>query len=361
MDRNKVRAIFILGILVSILVACGGKPVGNLSPLTPTVWSESPFTDTPSITPTMTKFSMPSATQTLIPLGVYTERARQSTAIVIATMDRAAVEQAWDEKRTQIDQFSVGCNELEFYLTEISPDGNWIAASCGYKRDQTLIVKSKQGVSWVVEYKELISPNQTGALFPVFWDVEGGYLYFSGSKGSSSGGNQCFPVNLYRDSSYGLFQLNLNQGSWVILLPPTDSFYGIRFSPTGRRYAVDMNGITIADLKSGDLVEIDTSGVMDLLWSPDGRYLAYSVANCNESGWAQSAAVYVWDSTTNLTQEIFSIKVEKILLYPEVWIDNSTLRVSVEKPTDTHPLYDIYDIDIVSGSFVLWGTATPSP
>jgi hypothetical protein len=214
-----------------------------------------------------------------------------------------------------------------------------------------------------VEYKDFFSPKQTGALFPVFWDPEGGHLYFSGSKGSSGGGNQCFPVNLYRGSGYGLFQLNLEKGSWVTLLPPPDSFpgYGIRFSPTGQRYAVNMNGITIAYLKSGNLVEIDISGVMDLLWSPDGRYLAYSVANCNESGWAQSASVYAWDSSTNRTHEIFSIKVEEILLYPEVWIDNSTLRVSVEKRTDRHPPYEIYDFDIASGSLILWGTVTPSP
>jgi hypothetical protein len=100
---------------------------------------------------------------------------------------------------------------------------------------------------------------------------------------------------------------------------------------------------------------------MDLLWSSDGRYLAYSVASCDEVGWVQSAAVYVWDSSTNRTQEIFSIATEKILLYPESWIDNSTLRVSVEKPTVTHPLYEIYDFDIASGSLILWGTATSSP
>jgi len=390
MDRNKVKAVFVLGILVSILVACGGEPVGNPSALPSTTSYETSFTDTPSGTLTAAKSSTPSSTQDFFSLrfnterarqstavagwtalSVYTEQARQSTAVAIATAERTLYERTRTAKETQITQFSVDCDEMNIYSTQISPDGNWVAVSCGYSHGQTMIVKSKQGATWILELPDFVLPRFVvngafsgyGDLFPESWSPDGKYLYFSAGIGFDGGGDQCFPEHLAFNASNGLYQLNLNNGSWVTLLPPTDSFpgYGVRFSPTGRRYAVDLNGITIADLRSGDLVQIDTSGVMDLLWSPDGLHLAYSVANCNESGWVQSAAIFVWDSSTNQTQKIFSIATEKILLYPEVWIDNSILRVSVEKPTVTHPLYEIYDVDITSGGFVLWGTATPSP
>lgn len=66
MASNKVRSIrlfVILGILISILVACGGGPASNLSTLPPTVWSKTPFTDTPSAAPTLARSSTPSPTQ----------------------------------------------------------------------------------------------------------------------------------------------------------------------------------------------------------------------------------------------------------------------------------------------------------
>jgi tricorn protease-like protein len=54
------------------------------------------------------------------------------------------------------------------------------------------------------------------------------------------------------------------------------------FSPTGRRYAINRFGMMITDLQTGAITQIDTSDVMDFIWSPDGKYLAYSVASCGE-------------------------------------------------------------------------------
>ncbi len=80
----------------------------------------------------------------------------------------------------------------------------------------------------------------------------------------------------------------------------------IRFSSTGRRYAVDINGITITDLQSGEVIQINVSRVMDLIWSPDGTKLAYSISRCNEEGFVIDSSLYIWDALKN--ESAFNIK-----------------------------------------------------
>ncbi len=62
----------------------------------------------------------------------------------------------------------------------------------------------------------------------------------------SGGGGQCFPRF---DGYYGLFRSMLK---WCLgaLIPPTNAFpgYGIEFAQTGRRYATNMNGVTVINL-----------------------------------------------------------------------------------------------------------------
>ena len=138
MDKNKVQAIFILGILISILVACGGEPTPDFSqPLsTPTTLVH------PSVSPTITPTRY-IATVTPKP-DVATRQAWRSTAIAIATAERKSYQRTRAAKEAQIAQFSVDCDRVNIYSTQISPDGNWVAVSCEYKRDQTLIVKNRR-------------------------------------------------------------------------------------------------------------------------------------------------------------------------------------------------------------------------
>lgn len=361
MDRNKVRAILILGILFSILVACGGEPTPDfIQPLsTPTTLVY------PSVSPTITPARY-IATVTSKP-DVATRQEWRSTAIAIATTERAELEKAWYARRTQIAQFSVDCENVDPYSSQISPDGNWVAVSCGPNRDQTLIVKSRQGVIWILKSRDFTIREHEVSLHPEFWSPDGNYLYFYPIIGYSGGGTQCFarpadsPAHFNRN--YGLFQLNLTTGSWVTIISPTESFpgYNINFSPSGRRYAVDINGITIFDIKSGDSVQIDASELMDFIWSPDSRHLAYSISKCDEAGWAQSASVYVWDSKINKVQHLFTIQDEKTIIYPESWIDNSTLRVLAVNWAGGDNLYEVYVYDTVNRQFIFSGTATPSP
>ena len=146
----------------------------------------------------------------------------------------------------------------------------------------------------------------------------------------------------------------------MTLIPPTDAFpgYGIEFSPTGRRYVATINGVTITDLNTGEVINIDVSGVVQgFSWSPDGTHLAYSVASCGDV-LLESSSVYVWDALTGQTRMI--ITTNEMLLRPESWSDNSMLRVEGEKYVSLDVLYTIYLYDISQESLIFTGTATPS-
>jgi Tol biopolymer transport system component len=276
-----------------------------------------------------------------------------------ATLD--LTQQARYIEATQVAQFSDGCEDVDYSVNDISPDGKWLASSCGNQRDQTLVVQNKEGTNWVLNFKDFVHPDSfldadpRGVLFSEFWSPDGEYLYFAPVLGYEGGGNDCFPgIGLY-----GLFRLDLRTGSWVTLIPATHVFpgYEIDFAPTGRRYATDMNGVTITDLKTGRVTQIDVDGVIDLSWSPDGTRLAYSVATCGEQV-VESSAAYVWDASTNQSQVLLTTN--ETVLRPEAWVDNTTLRVTGEEWIGGDLLYTVYIYDLVQQGLAFTGTATPS-
>lgn len=354
----KLTNIFFTTFLLILLVACGNfveTTVQEENLITATV----PFTDTllvtkvPSRTPTMTK----TLTSTLNP----TQQTWLSTAITIQRTENAVTQQAIEAKSTTIAEFPIiNCSESSFY-SEISPDGEWIASSCGYKRNQTLILQNKEGIEWILEFKDFLPPSfsegGSGSLHAVFWDTEGKYLYFTTSLGWSGGGDLCFPGY----GTNGLFRLNLKTGSWITLINPPEYFPGdeIKFSPTGRRYATNVSGIIITDINTGEVTQIDAFGVIEFNWSPDGTNLAYSVASCNEEGFVVSSSLYIWNALT--TQSRLILTTEEILLSPSSWENNSTLRITGEKLIDYNYLYTIYLYDITQETVVFTGTATPQP
>ena len=362
---NVIRIIFLLGIAVLILAACGSgissTPKITDSPLA-VATTQKPFNITATVSPTK-RVSRPSQTPTL------TLNSTQQTQFAIYNTERAVSNQLWNDKATKVAQFpeidTVTCgipsSNAMVNSSEISPDENWVAVDCS--DNQTLIVQNKEGIKWTLDFKDFLSPNSPdgmpGGMNSKFWSPDGEYLYFTTWLGYSGGGNDCFPRFLKGD--YGLFRLNLKNGSWVTLIPPTDGFpgYGIRFSPTGRRYATDINGVIITDINTGEFTKIDVPDTIESLeWSPDGAHLAYSVASCGEQS-VQSSSVYVWDALTNQTQLLFTTN--EILLRYETWIDNSTLRVEGEKIVDLDTFYTIYVFDITQNSLVFSGTATPYP
>lgn len=347
--------IFLSGFLLTLLIACG-KPVENIVQEENLITVTSTFTKKPNITSTLLFSETPTPilftpTATLNP----TQQIWLSTAIVIKETQRAVDEQAREKTGDEIDQFPLACGDS--YDFNLSPDARWLATSCGDRYDSFLVVQNKEGIRWILEFEDFLHPSFSegtpGGLWVVFWDFEGEYLYFTASVGWSGGGDFCFSGG----GALGLFRLNLKTGSWTELIDRTDRFPGdkIRFSSTGRRYAVDINGITITDLQTGEVVQINVSRVMGLIWSPDGTKLAYSTARCNAEGFVIDSSLYIWDALKNESR--FILKTEKALLYPDSWDNISRLRISSEEyiPEIKKTIYTLYEYDITRDELIFIG------
>jgi WD40-like Beta Propeller Repeat len=345
-------------------------PTNTLRPAQTTVQKPVPTqiaaptgTPLPSGTPTPTRARSatftPAPTATLLAWRA-TALAGLATALAARATEEAVRLKTREAILTQRAQFPSPCDDSHFI--DISPDGKWLTTFCGHKKNQTLVVQDKAGAMWTLALKDFLpsdTSEELGLLVPKFWSPEGEYLYFKLELGFSGGGNDCFP---YTWGNYGLFRLSLTTGAWVTLIPPTDWFpgYGVEFSPTGQRYAAVWDDILITDLRTGELTQIDVSGVVEkMLWSPDGRRLAYSVASCGEDGLVQTSSVYVWEASTGKTHTLFTIQ-GKVLM-PEAWVDPSILRVISEEWVGQEQKFTVYEYDLVTGSLLFTSTATPSP
>lgn len=356
---HKTKILFVFGFVTSVLAGCGGY-------LTTPEVTRAPTTVVTTTSQSVQSTSTPTSITNITPRPTLTLRPSQSwyfTAVAIQSTENVLQQQTQSAKETQIAQFPINCDDMDFYSSTVSPNGEWFAASCGYKRDQTLIVQNRVGTEWELKFKDFLSSESPdgipGSLIPKFWSPDGEYLYFTTVLGYSGGGNDCFPGF----GEIGLFRLNLKAGSWTTLIAPTFSFpgYEIEFAPTGRRYAVDVNGVTITDLTTGEINMINAPGITEFIWSPDGTQLAYSVASCGEQ-FVQSSSVYVWDALTQQTLMLITMD-DGTLLSPVSWGDNATLRIEGEKYNSVNgrTRLTIYIYDIAQDNLAFTGTATRSP
>ena len=117
--------------------------------------------------------------------------------------------------------------------------------------------------------------------------------------------------------------------------------------------------MTIADLNTGENIQLGINGIVERMsWSLDGKYLAYASAICDDEK-IISSSIYIWDATTSQSQILF--EVDGMILRPETWISNSTLRIAGEEIIDFDSAYTIYEYDIESKSLLFSGTETPNP
>jgi hypothetical protein len=112
------------------------------SPSKPILPTET-LTRTPSQTPDPTK------TLTLV-----------SPTIPVATLNAEATLEA---VTNLCDEFETDSSR---YAT-MSPDGKWVSISCGYKRNQALIVQNQDGVKWVFDFTDFIDPSLEGGMGPI--------------------------------------------------------------------------------------------------------------------------------------------------------------------------------------------------
>jgi hypothetical protein len=334
-------SLYVIFLLLTLL-GCASPPTqntraaSNTATLKPIISKTIPATDTPTQTPrpTLTLSPVPPT----IPMATLKARATMKSLEVVC-----------DEYKTDSSGYA-----------RISPNGEWFAISCGYKRNQSLVVQNLEGTKWVFPLVNFLNPDLQGIMgnfTPLAWSNDGRFLYFTKNLGYDGGGNQCFPGY----GVYGLYRLHLKSGNLVTLIQSKDDWFSgneIRFSPTNEYYAVDTDGVKITNLESGKEFKIDVSGVMEMSWSPDGKFLAFSVATCGEN-LVESSSIFVWDSLTNQTQVLLSTN--EMLLRPQSWIDNSKLRFEGEKWVGLDNEYTVFEYNLTENGMMFSGTATPRP
>lgn len=289
----------------------------------------------------------------------------QQSAHFTAEYQEILTATAWQVKRdtiaTKVAQFPpVDCGGKENLIGSLSPDEKWAFTVCGINPNKISIVHNANGVMWTLETKNFLPPSMivteevSGSLTKEFWDTEGGYFYFSTYLSFDIGGDECFTgygVN-------GLFRLNLETGEVATLISPSE-YVEITFSPTGRRYAADLNGVFITDLNTGEIAQLNAENVMDLSWSQDGTKLAFSTTECNSDGFLVSSSMYIWDATTKETYTLLTT--DKISLHPDSWLDNNVLRINGEDFTSNKYHLTIYEYDVANMLLLSSETATPRP
>jgi Tol biopolymer transport system component len=359
MNIKRIARLLNLWILVFLLQTACTSQVMVEPAITATLVENPKPIDALTSTVTLESFDSLTPTPTVEP----TWQAWHATALAIYQTEREQRDQSRDEMMTQVAQFPKACEGMGFNAGSLSPDGKWFAASCSNKSDQSsLIVQNRDGAKWILDFKDYLSPktpvDMSGFLHPKFWSPDGNYLYFTNELGYDGGGDYCFPDNWWE---YGLFRLDLSTGAWSTVVPSTNAFpgYAIEFSPTGRRFAITQDGVTITDLQTGVSAKIAIQGTVEgMIWSPDGKYLAYSSAICDSEKIISSTMV-IRDVTND--QSISLFKEDGKILKPEEWVGNSTLRVIGEEIVDFDSLYTIYVYSIEPNRLLFNGTATPGP
>ncbi len=363
-QRNIGKNIVTL-LLCTVMSACTGFATTQSSPFPSTVTPQipekiSPETATPTVitltmkplfTLTNTAESTRKPTSTPLP----SQTATISLPIETPGPQSILTEQVLPLNETQIASFSSACDDPN-KSTSLSPKGNWLAVSCGYKRDQTLQIYSKTGKKWEVQFKDYIAKEfitgdfgVPGNLYPVQWTSDEMYLYFTSAIGFSGGGT-CF----YGGNGQGLYRLNLGNGTVAAALPPLKGAadYIISFSPDGRWLAYTAGIPTILNLHTG--IEIALQGresAGDFTWSPDSSNLAYSACQTSED----------FMKIKKSSIRIFSLDIHQSKTILE--IDSGFLRIDSGNGNRMLKIYDAY-INHPDYLFFDWSTEqliTPAP
>ncbi len=294
---------------------------------------------------------------------------QQSTEVFQNTQQalRAQEEEEWQQtessRNTQVALFPNPCNDGDSNFISFSTDGLWGAAICHFYADPTLVVLDQTGKKWQFNFDDLIGyppPSESGFFaspwfYALFWSNDGNNLFFSTMIIWDWGETECIAY----PNTRGLYRLNLKSGNLTTLVHSSESSpaYQVVFSPANNYYAINQGGATIVDLATNQLSILNLSKAISFAWSPDGRYLAYSVAICSDDGFnAESSTAIIYDTKTEASQTI--LEVNEIPLRFENWEDESILLIDASGFNGTDYVSTVYAYDFSQETISITGTPT---
>ena len=354
----------VIFLLCAVISACADLSTTEISSFT--VSSTPPinkkYTDTPqipTITPVTAK-SSPIINFTVHP--TYTPTLTQTTNTVPIDAEATLTIQAVERRNRQIASFPTLCEGSTSNYISISPNGNWLAASCNSKYGRTLEILGHKGRQWNLQFKDYLSKEfirngdaPEGGLYPIQW-INEDYLFFT-SVIAFDGGGTCF----YGFGVQGLYRIDLRDGWVSATLPPLSSSDGylIAFSPGGRWLAYSAGSPAILDLKTGENTPLknDDQFVGDFTWSPDGSELAYATCVQTKDHMAEERSrIIIYNRKSHISKII--LEAQSRLLGIEYWDENGILKISNE---NYQVQYDVTNYSYYHSSSEQYITPTVAP
>ncbi len=246
------------------------------------------------------------------------------------------------------------------YMTDISPDEQWIAFTCYTNDPYSLKVIEQNGKSWTLNIANYLPPEWEGKtepfhnnLWPIHWDVNKSKLYFASDQFMEPYGVISYGVGVL-----GIFKLDLSNGTVnTIVSPKLENFgYLFSFSQNGKYLAVSKDGITIFNLETGEKITVPVTEplVGNLMWSIESDKLVYGSCEPDfyyKNPFGSSISIYSLNSNT-----ISRIIEKKGLLLTASNLDENGFEISEEKLNTNSAQIGVYYWD---KGLIL--TATPEP
>ena len=381
------RLILIIGILCILLAACGSRQAAtHTSPATKALSTGAPsptrvkttFTPFPSptFTPSPAAIPSPSPTVATPPRPSRTPRPSITPSPTLSIQELATLSargtQGWATRHAE--ETMAGTWESR-WATEIailpgcqspishdySPSGNWVVVRCMEINNPTGVYNLKNhSQAWLLTSRTIFGDDlhewATYIIYPMKWTADERFLFLKIYPCCVDG--PC----LDSISGIALIRLDLLTGKVARTLPPDakEGFYNFTLSPDDTYLAytrtwLERPILNLVNLVTGEehKIPIDErfAEVVDFIWSPDGRQLAFSA---RASIYCENTTYYMVIMDLDDYEQTLLLESDKAEYSPVEWTadDHIIIYLGYEKG------YGIFDLE--TGEIIPYLTPTPA-